>query len=466
MMDIGNQLSYWASGRRLRTGLFVLLATVGLFTMAAQQPSAVVWAASPYQVNSIADTPDVDPGDGVCTDNSGKCTLRAALEEIGASGTSDAVNKITFSPSLSGTIALTSHLPDIGSDFTAFDLAIVGPGADRLTIDGGGVHRPFYIEDYVSSVSIYDLTIANGLAGDGSLLPCESYTGPVADVSGGAIYSQAELYLDNVVLLHNEADFRGGSIFNVGTLDLTDVDIIGNASGCDGGGIYNQDDGFVTLTDSLVRDNYAYGDGGGIYAQGSSGNDSVELTSSTVADNGAFYDGGGILNLDSYLDLTNSTVSGNDAGGHGGGIVNRYSGFGAQTRVASSTITDNNADGNGGGIVNQGGADPSDAIFEIKNSIVAGNRNADGLTPDCAAQYSYTFTSDHTLVGDNSGCETDFVDGVRGNLVGGKAGLVDPVLGRLAYNGGATPTHALLSLAAGQPGSRRRQRFRLYFAFR
>ena len=37
-----------------------------------------------FTVNSPADTVDANPGDGVCADAGGNCTLRAAIEEANA----------------------------------------------------------------------------------------------------------------------------------------------------------------------------------------------------------------------------------------------------------------------------------------------------------------------------------------------------------------------------------------------
>ena len=49
-----------------------VLLLVGLSTMAAAQTT--------FTVTSTADGNDVNPGDGVCDDGSGNCTLRAAIQ--------------------------------------------------------------------------------------------------------------------------------------------------------------------------------------------------------------------------------------------------------------------------------------------------------------------------------------------------------------------------------------------------
>ena len=47
--------------------------------------------ASTYVVNSTADSHDQTPGNGVCADSSGRCTLRAAVEEVNAGGGGDTI---------------------------------------------------------------------------------------------------------------------------------------------------------------------------------------------------------------------------------------------------------------------------------------------------------------------------------------------------------------------------------------
>ncbi|MBV9468263.1 MAG: CSLREA domain-containing protein, partial [Abitibacteriaceae bacterium] len=54
-----------------------------LMTSAAHAQAAAPPPTSPiFTVNSTADTSDANPGDGVCADRSGACTLRAAIQEV------------------------------------------------------------------------------------------------------------------------------------------------------------------------------------------------------------------------------------------------------------------------------------------------------------------------------------------------------------------------------------------------
>ena len=165
----------------------------------------------------------------------------------------------------------------------------------------------------------------------------------------------------------------------------------GATPGGNGGGIYNS--GTLTISNSTISNNVT-GDGGdGATGGGNGGN------------------GGGIYNSGT-LTISNSTIS-NNVTGDGG--------------VAPSS----GKGGNGGGIYNVG-------TSNVKSSIIANNTlgtrgNPGG--PDffgTLTSYGYNLienTSDYTINGDNNG-----------NITG-----VDPKLGLLAYNGGPTMTHALLS---------------------
>lgn len=63
-------------------------------------------------VNSTADTPDANPGDGICDDGTGNCTLRAAIEEANASAGFDLI-RFNIPGTGPHTIFLTDNLPDI-----------------------------------------------------------------------------------------------------------------------------------------------------------------------------------------------------------------------------------------------------------------------------------------------------------------------------------------------------------------
>ena len=130
-----------------RIAIIVCLVTIGIFLL----PDRVSRAAATFTVNSLADTPDAAPGNGVCADAGTLCTLRAALQEANALAGTDTINF-----SVTGTINLTGVLPTLNSNIN-----INGPGSGSLTVrrDTGGDYRIFFIDN--SIVSISGMTITN-----------------------------------------------------------------------------------------------------------------------------------------------------------------------------------------------------------------------------------------------------------------------------------------------------------------
>ena len=154
----------------------------------------------------------------------------------------------------------------------------------------------------------------------------------------------------------------------------------------------------------------------------------VTITGSTISGNFASDKGGGILHTGTTMTLTNSTVSGNTADGvnaddGGGGILVRQ-----PITLNNVTVANNTAALDGGGIFNSGGG----ATTTLSNTIIANNTGE-----DCVADVNAIVSSGNNLDSDNT-C----------GLGSGDHPGVDPLLGALAGNGGATQTHAL---GAGSP---------------
>ena len=136
---------------------------------------------NPIVVDDLGDEPDANPGDGDFVTAGGAITLRSALDELRAQGAGAA---ITFDQGLftGGTQTITVAASDL-SVFT--NITITGPGAELLSISGGGVKRIFQVIG--GSLNISGVTLANGYGkggngGDGS------GGGGGAMGAGGAIY--------------------------------------------------------------------------------------------------------------------------------------------------------------------------------------------------------------------------------------------------------------------------------------
>ena len=347
-----------------------------------------------FLVNSNLDTVDTTPGDGVCADAAGNCTLRAAIQETNALPGADTITlpADTYTLSIPGIDEDAAESGDL--DITD-DLTINGGGADTAIIDGGALDRVFDIAPG-SATDISGVTVRNG-----------------SSSGGGGIGNEGTLTLNNSTLSGN----TGRGISSTGTVTINNSTVSGNT----GRGIANA--GTMTIDNSTVSGN----SGGGIFNSGS-GVGTMTLVNSTVSGNTkATGNGGGIFNSGT-MTVTNSTVSGNETAhieAQGGGIANS----------GTLTLTNSTVSGNlaltpfgGGGIFSSGGT------VNVKNTIIAGNSDLLGEGPDCVG----TLTSQgHNLVQAPFGCT--ITGDPTGNITG-----EDPLLGPLQDNGGPTFTHALL----------------------
>ena len=377
--------------------------------------------ATTFTVNSVNDNADANVGDGHCdTDgnlgNGDQCTLRAAIQEGAATNQGHSIN---FNLPAGSVIPLNTALPAF-----QHDVSIVGPGASQLTIQrsaAGGTPN-FLIFSFIPingnfNNSISGVTLANGNNfNTGSTFP-----------QGGCLYNASPdvTTLTDVTFRGCASLTNGGGIYNGGTLTLTNSTVTSNTAGsAGGGGIYNT--GTLTVTDSTISDNVGglFG-GGGILNTGGT----ATVTRSTVSGN----DNGGIANVNSgaTLTLTNSTVSGNTAFlDETGGIKN--SGSGAVLTLSNSTVTANT----GNGFIATGGIRNEQGTVNLGNSIVAKNT---GALNDVRG----TFVSQgYNLIGISSG--DGLANGMNHDQVGLPGAAINPLLGPLANNGGATRTHAPL----------------------
>lgn len=177
-------------------------------------------------------------------------------------------------------------------------------------------------------------------------------------------------------------------------------------------------------------------DGGGI--RNSVGITSLEEV--TVDNNKTVQQGGGIATY-AQLQVINSTISQNIADGNGGGIY--IPGGTASANVRSSTIFGNTADGNNDGNGYGGGFAETAALnVSFTNVLNAGNSGTSPTPPDQASDcYSGPFYFPRfTLQTQPMGPSDCLVGFGQSNVVTNDPG-VDQFL---RYNGGQTPTHALL----------------------
>jgi cysteine-rich repeat protein len=397
--------------------------------------------------------------------DSGAGTLRNAVATAAPGDTIDF--------SVSGTILLTS-----GRIVVDKDLAIVGPGAASLTIDGNNADRIFHTA--TSNVAVSGLTFANGKAPSGSsgggilttafeidLVVSDCVFTNCQSAGGGAIESAAGiLTVTGSTFTGNQAN--GGGAIRAGghTLTILDSSFAGN-SGSGGSAVYHFDNApGPNLTTSLIaRSSFTGNIETGPWGAVRFGHGAATVTDCTFSNNNGPV--GAVSSL-GWLLVADSTFTGQDGGGVAGfgWTTIERSTFAGNDGVAIVVVSNGNLSasnvtitGNLGGVQSGGsttlnnctiadnvgwrGLYATGGEIRVKNSIVAANPPS-----NCEVSGNGKIVSrGHNL---DSGTSCGFSK--TGDLSGATAQL-----DALADNGGATQTRALLAgspaIDAGDPGS-------------
>src|SRR5260221_10544571 len=93
-----------------------------LIAWAALSLVAVPGHAATFVVNTTADTADAVPGDGICADSGGACSLRAAVQEANALAGADTIQLAAATYVLTG--AAGDDLPGSGGPHITRDLTL------------------------------------------------------------------------------------------------------------------------------------------------------------------------------------------------------------------------------------------------------------------------------------------------------------------------------------------------------
>jgi CSLREA domain-containing protein len=315
--------------------LSVLLTAIVGYLTAVPRPAA---AMVTFTVNTILDTPDASPGDGVCADVLLQCSLRAAIME---SNHSPGAHTISVP---AGTYLLT--LGPFDDDFNFLgaaeasgdldilnnNLTIVGAGSASTIIDGNGIDRVIEVNSSAAGgpaidVTLQDLTVRNGNA--------PTAPSGFRELGGGVRFDGT----DNAT-----------THLPMGTLTITNCVITANTAASQGGGVQVQF-GSLIMTGSVVSAN----------------------TSLQAAGGGLAYDGGSALGLRT-LQVTNSTFSGNRTPrvtfGNGAGMS---IGGNANKSVNYNVFTGNAAAARGGGVFNNNGPLTLNYNVLVGNTALAGS---------------------------------------------------------------------------------------------
>ncbi len=187
----------------------------------------------------------------------------------------------------------------------------------------------------------------------------------------------------------------------------------------------------ATISGVTVRNGNFAGSGGGVFT-----NSDLTLTNSTITQNKAAGGGAGVSVFGPQATLTNVTISGNETVDDGGGLevfIGATASLNNVTIAGNTADSDNNGTGQGGGIARTG----ANGVVNMKNSIVAGNTDRGGQTPDCFINGAAQASQGNNIIQSTTGCSFTPIPADRFG--------VDPLLGPLADNGGNTFTRALLS---------------------
>ncbi len=254
-----------------------------------------VVATADYLVSNLAgDTPSANPGNGLCADANGRCSLRAAIEEANALGGMRVIALPQASVLLEDqAIAVTADVKIIGLGATSTEIIADGdqrvfeidPGASldisQLTLSGGGedVQGVGGLINNLGSLLIEDAILQNGRSVGGGAISSEGQLTIRRSVlldnkavlgggSGGAIRNFGNATLENVLLYNNEA-FSGGAISTApssgATLDIRFTTIVANHSRSIGAGIFGEfsSSSAATLQATILTGNTATNPGGG-----------------------------------------------------------------------------------------------------------------------------------------------------------------------------------------------------------
>ncbi len=252
-------------------------------------PATVVRAAgTTYYVGQL-----VDDGGTVTTacavSTNTTCTLRDALAAA-TSGQDTIMFGVT-----SGIIVLTH-----GTLTLAHNVTITGPGADKITINGG-------INGFTGAVGVRVFLVNAGVTATISGLSITRGNAP--DDFGGGILNNGTLTLVNDFIAYNNA--RGGAgVTSTTSLTIITSTVTANTAGTAGGGGLTVFSGSTSITNTTFSGNTTTGAGASIVSQGTT----LTATHSTFAGNTSTGDGSGFQILTGSFTFTNSILSG-PAGG-------------------------------------------------------------------------------------------------------------------------------------------------------
>ncbi|MFO7682342.1 MAG: choice-of-anchor D domain-containing protein, partial [Chloroflexota bacterium] len=481
----------------------LLLATLFIF---AHQP---VYAAT-LTVNTLTDKPLNDP-----TIDDGLCSLREAIEAANNNAsvsTNDCpagsgADTITFS--VSGSIIFVETM------YINSDITLSGP----IILDGDQATNLFTVSSS-GKLSLLNMTLQNGKSGFGGAIQGNgdgkinavgvSFIGNESTFSGGAINTNAALNLLGCNFSGNKAGENGGAItFNGGAneaLNIAGSNFAGNIAEEKGGAIALITTSPMSISDAIFSGNIATGSqsdhgGGAIYIDNSYEDNAISIVRSAFNGNLTPGGSGGAMQVagDIPITMVNSSFNANisrgssSSSGRGGGIYVRGGNLHLIKTAFNANVASpspSNLSGQGGAIYNlggtiraanssfffnvaglgQGGAlynndNTADAIIELRNVTISGNRANNGgamLNFNAETQRINRIALWNTIIEEGSAgsggtCAADAPQNNGNNLqypgtaCGAAITSADPLLEAPFFNGGAIASLLTQALQTGSP---------------
>jgi hypothetical protein len=360
------------------------------------------WTPEPVQAATITfnipsppptDANDINPGDKQCMDTNGKCSLRAALQEVNANSTSSDVfiinlssgsHQLSISSDLNinrsvtinnntGVLAMIRGMSKTGTINLNNTVAGSNVIMNNVTIsefDTAITHKQgqFQCNNCTIQYNKRGLLVAGGIATLSStgVIENEGSHCVGARITGGTLNTFGTGFSLNKFTSNVSTD-AGGTVCNLGgKLNLSDSSGISFNEGKtndikkDGAGLYHNSPYETTITNYSSINNNKGGNGGGIYV----GNGYVYLqNTSRIYSNSASQNGGGIYVVNNGRLFINreAEIFNNLALLNGGGIYTK-----ADTQIDGAIISGNEAL-LGGGIYHD------DIILSISNSVLKEN---------------------------------------------------------------------------------------------
>ena len=373
-----------------------------------------------------------------------------SLTRIQATENTAAYGGLIYTDQTSSAVTLTDCTVSKHSAYTGGVIYTAG----KVEISGGSYNENFVLDDVSTNrgavvfITGSELTVSNTTmnkntaeAGAAICVATISNTATITNCTmnensvlnfGGAIYTAANMTLDDVILQTNSAD-TGGALYvarnttsGESVVTLASVLMSGNTATW-GGAAATIGRATLVMAGGEVKNNTATNTGGAFYGSGK-----IQITAGTISGNSAKF--GGAIDSSGEVEMTNGTISGNTASNYGGAIQTAGKVTLSGGNITSNTVTSTEGTKTLGGAVYGSGRTSE---ITLSGANISGNSAENGTVV-------YTFgtvvnVSGGTISANNDGSNVFFLVGeVTFTMTGGSI-INHSGFGAVVYSaGGAT----------------------------